>query len=74
MSHEKGKKTLFGLGLAATGLTAMVVSPVAGSALGLSQAANLGSYYLVYLVGFISLLFGVGYVLIANNLWGELRR
>ena len=74
MPHERAKKTLFGLGLTAAGLSAMFVSPLAGTALGLSMAGNMGTYYLIYFAGFVALLFGVGYVLIANNLWGELRR
>ena len=74
MAHERAKKTTLGLGMTAAGLSAMAVSPVAGRILGLSPVNNMGSYYLLFLIGFISLLFGVGYVLVANNLWGELHR
>jgi hypothetical protein len=74
MQYERAKKTLFGLGLTGAGLSAMFVSPTLGTALGLSQVVNIGSYFLVYLLGFVSLLTGVGHVLIANNLWGEMRR
>ncbi len=74
MPHDRAKKTLFGLGLTAAGLSAMFASPIAGTALGLSKVGNMGTYYLVYFLGFVALLIGVGYVLIANNLWGEVRR
>jgi len=72
--HRRAKKALFGLGLTATGLSAMAVSPFAGNAMGLSEVVNLGSFYVLYLAGFVVLLFGVGYLLIAGNLWGDLRR
>jgi hypothetical protein len=72
--HRRAKKTLFGLGLTATGLSSMAVSPFAGKAVGLSDVLNLGSFYVMYLAGFVVLLFGVGFLLIANNLWGELQR
>ena len=74
MRSDRAKKTLIGVGLTAAGLSSMVISPTLGRALGLSELGNMGSYYLIYLLGFISLLFGVGQVLIANNLWGEPRR
>ena len=72
--HERAKKTLFGLGLTAAGLLSMAASPFAGKAIGLSDVINLGSFYVLYLAGFVLLLFGVGYLLVANNLWGELHR
>ena len=72
--HKRAKKTLFGLGLTFTGLSSMAASPFAGKAVGLSDVLNLGSFYVLYLAGFIALLFGVGYLLVANNLWGELHR
>jgi len=67
-------RTLLGIGLTAGGLCAMIFSPIVGTALGFSPAGNMGSYYLLYLVGFVSLLFGVGIVLIANDMWGAPRR
>ena len=72
--HKRAKKALFGLGLTAAGLSTMAVSPFAGTALGLSTVVNLGSFYVLYLIGFVSLLFGVGFLLVAGNLWGELHR
>lgn len=72
--HKRAKKTLLGLGLTVTGLSSMAASPFAGKAMGLSEVLNLGSFYVLYIAGFVLLLFGVGYLLIANNLWGELRR
>lgn len=74
MARDRIRKTLTGTGLVAAGLSAMFASPLAGTAFGLSQVGNMGSYYLLYLAGFVALLFGVGQVLVANNLWGELRR
>ncbi len=73
-THKRAKQTLFGLGLTVTGLSAMAVSPFAGKAIGLSDVVNLGSFYMMYLAGSVALLFGVGYLLVANNLWGELHR
>jgi hypothetical protein len=74
MPHERAKKTLLGLGLTLAGLCSMIVSPIVGTALGFSQVGNMGTYYLFYFFGFVALLFGVGIVLMANNLWGEVRR
>ena len=72
--HKRAKKTLFGLGLTATGLSTMAVSPFAGKAMGLSEVLNMGSFYVLYLTGFVALLFGVGFLLVATNLWGDLHR
>ena len=74
MPHERARKTLLGLGLTGAGLSAMFASPTLGTTLGLNTVGNMGSYYLVYFVGFVALLSGVGLVLMANNLWGEPRR
>ncbi len=72
--HPRAKKAILGFGLTATGLSAMALSPFAGKAIGLSTVGNLGSFYILYLCGFVLLLVGVGLLLIAGNLWGELRR
>ncbi len=71
--HKRAKKTLFGLGMTAAGFSTMFASPFAGKAIGISDVANLGSFYLLYISGFVVLLFGVGYLLLACNLWGEAR-
>jgi hypothetical protein len=47
----------------------MLASPFI--ALRLSVLTGILAYHVVFLAGFVSLLYGAGYVLLANNLWGS---
>ncbi|MBN1678582.1 MAG: hypothetical protein JW880_08595 [Candidatus Thermoplasmatota archaeon] len=67
--RSRVKKTGIGLSLAAIGLITMFASPYI--ALRLSVLTGILAYHLVFLAGFVSLLYGAGYVLLANNLWGS---
>jgi len=62
------KRTTIGLSLASLGLITMFGS--AYLAMRLSVMAGILVYHIAFLAGFISLLYGTGYVLLANNLWG----
>ena len=66
---NRAKKSLIGAGLVGLGLTIMMLSPYA--ALHLSIVTRVAGYTAMFLVGFISVLYGTGLVLLANNLWGH---
>jgi len=40
-------------------------------ALRLSVLMGIIVFHIIFLIGFVFLLYGVGYVLLANNLWGS---
>jgi len=65
---QRARKTTIGISLASVGLTTMFASVYI--ALRLSVTTGILAYHVIFLAGFISLLYGTGYVLVANNLWG----
>lgn len=67
--RKRAKKTALGASLSILGLTTMLASPFI--ALRLSVLTGILAYHVVFLAGFVSLLYGAGYVLLANNLWGS---
>ena len=65
------KKTLVGAGLAALGFTTIMISPYAGAGwFGVSFPWSIVVYTVVFLLGFVSMLYGAGLVLMENDLWG----
>lgn len=66
-SRRKG--TAIGASLAALGLLTMLASPYI--ALRMSVLIGIIVFHIIFVIGFIFLLYGVGHVLMANNLWGS---
>jgi len=53
------------------GFTAMMLSPYAGTgSLGLAFPESIVAYAVIFICGFVSLLYGAGLILIDNDLWG----
>ncbi len=63
------RRTSIGFSLSALGVTTMLSSPYI--ALRMSVLTGILTYHVVFLAGFVTLLYGAGYVLLANNLWGS---
>lgn len=69
---DRAKRTIAGAGLAVLGFTTMMTSPyIRSDSLHLSVMVGLMGYTIVFIAGFVALLYGVGFVLLANNLWGH---
>jgi len=66
-SRRKG--TAIGISLASLGLLIMFASPYI--ALSMSVLIGIIAFHIIFVVGFVFLLYGVGYILMANNLWGS---
>jgi uncharacterized membrane protein len=66
-SRRKG--TAVGASLAALGLLTMLASPYI--ALSMSVLIGIIVFHIIFIVGFVLLLYGVGYILLANNFWGS---
>jgi len=66
-SRRKG--TAIGVSLAALGLLTMLASPYI--ALSMSVLIGIVVFHIIFVVGFVFLLYGVGHILLANNLWGS---
>ena len=65
------KRTPIGATLAVVGLSACLGAfLVSSDVLGLSVGTMLVAYVGIFLAGFVSLLYGIGLVMIDNNLWG----
>ncbi len=66
-SRRKG--TAIGVSLAALGLLTMLASPYI--AMSMSILIGIIAFHVIFIVGFVFLLYGVGHILMANNLWGD---
>jgi hypothetical protein len=65
------KRTPIGATLVALGLSACLGAfLVSSDVLGLSVGTMLVAYVGIFLAGFVSLLYGIGLIMIDNNLWG----